>query len=64
MILELNAHKVFQNSGIKYLYIAQTGALFELDEKTDFLITMNGCSIERIQEHSALSYWIIYRTTP
>lgn len=50
MILELNAHKVFQNSGIKYLYIAQTGALFELDEKTDFLITMNGCSIERIQE--------------
>ncbi len=50
MILELNAHKVFENGGIKYLYIAQNGALFELDEITDFLISMNGCAIERIQE--------------
>lgn len=44
MILELNAHKVFENGEIKYLYIAQNGALFELDEITDFLISMNGCA--------------------
>lgn len=50
MILKLNSHKVFQSNGNKYLFIARTGALFELDEETSFLIDMDGYTIEKVQD--------------
>lgn len=48
MIYKLNAHKVFSYNGNKYLFIAKTGALFELDEKTAFMIDMDGFTIEKV----------------
>lgn len=58
MILKLNIHKIFQNGNTKYLYIAKNGALLELDEKTDFLIAMNGNAMEKIQKEMLYKFSI------
>lgn len=49
MDFKLNPHKIFQCNGKKYLFVAETGALFELDEETSFLITQNGADFESVQ---------------
>lgn len=49
MDFKLNPHKIFQCNGKEYLFVAETGALFELDEVTSFLIRQNGADFESMQ---------------
>lgn len=46
MMLTLNPHKVFYVNGNHYLYIAKTGAIFQLDDATLRLIALNGKNME------------------
>lgn len=56
MDFELNPHKIFQCNGKEYLFVAETGALFELDEKTSFLIKQSGADFESMQRRMCTEF--------
>lgn len=58
MTLNLNSHKVFHCNGKEYLFIAETGALFELDEKTSFLIKCNGLDYDEVRDKMLAAFSI------
>ena len=48
MKFKLNPHKIFQCKGKEYLYVAETGAIFEVDERTLFMIKNDGDDLESV----------------
>ena len=50
MIINYNAHKVFQFNDCKYLLVGKTGGLYELDKQTAALIEKNGLEITTIKD--------------
>lgn len=49
MTFKLNPHKVFKCNKKEYLFVAETGALFELDKESSFLIKQDGSNFESIK---------------
>ena len=56
MDFKMNPHKIFQCNGKEYLFVAETGALFELDEETSFLIRQNNADFESIQRKMSTEF--------
>lgn len=56
MKLDLNPHKLFCVNEKKYVIVAKTGAIYEVDDATATLISLDGISMDQVAHEMNLKY--------